>query len=163
MQANIQTDEMDAKIISALGADGRRSYAEVGAEVGLSTAAVHERVKKMLDKGVIRRFSISVDPERVGLNFTAFVAIGNDGGIHCRDVAPRLRAMPQVEELHSVAGEYDFLAKIRTTHARALEDVIYQIKAIEGVARTTSTVVLNTEFEDRPLDLGWLSKHDKNV
>ena len=163
MQANIQTDEIDARIISALGADGRRSYAEVGAEVGLSTAAVHERVKKMLDKGVIRRFSISVDPERVGLNFTAFVPIRNDGGIHCRDVAPRLRAMPQVEELHSVAGEYDFLAKIRTTHARALEDVIYQIKAIEGVARTTSTVVLNTEFEDRPLDLGWLSKHDKNV
>ena len=156
MQANIQTDDMDAKIISALGTDGRRSYAEVGAEVGLSTAAVHERVKKMLDKGVIRRFSISVDPERVGLNFTAFVAIRNDGGIHCRDVAPRLRAMPQVEELHSVAGEYDFLAKIRTTHARALEEVIYQIKAIEGVARTTSTVVLNTEFEDRPLDLGWM-------
>ena len=127
MQANIQTDDIDARIISALGADGRRSYADVGAEVGLSTAAVHERVKKMLDKGVIRRFSISVDPERVGLNFTAFVAIRNDGGIHCRDVAPRLRAMPQVEELHSVAGEYDFLAKIRTTHARALEDVIYEI------------------------------------
>ena len=101
MQANIQTDDIDARIISALGADGRRSYADVGAEVGLSTAAVHERVKKMLDKGVIRRFSISVDPERVGLNFTAFVAIRNDGGIHCRDVAPRLRAMPQVEELHS--------------------------------------------------------------
>ena len=156
MQANIQTDDMDARIISALGADGRRSYAEVGAEVGLSTAAVHERVKKLLDKGVIRRFSISVDPERVGLNFTAFVAIRNDGGVHCRDVAPRLRAMPQVEELHSVAGEYDFLAKIRTTHARALEDVIYQIKAIEGVARTTSTVVLSTAFEDRPLDLGKL-------
>ena len=163
MQTNIQTDDIDARIISALSEDGRRSYAEVGAEVGLSTAAVHERVKKMLDKGVIRRFSISVDPERVGLNFTAFVAIRNDGGIHCRDVAPRLRAMPQVEELHSVAGEYDFLAKIRTTHARALEDVIYQIKAIEGVARTTSTVVLNTEFEDRPLDLGWLAKTDKTT
>jgi len=160
MQANIQQDEIDTRILSALSQDGRRSYADVGAEVGLSTAAVHERVKKMLDKGVIRRFSISVDPERVGLNFTAFVAIRNDGGIHCRDVAPRLLAMPQVEELHSVAGEYDFLAKIRTTHARALEDVIYQIKAIQGVARTTSTVVLNTEFEDRPLDLGWLSKND---
>jgi len=133
MQANIQTDDIDARIISALGADGRRSYADVGAEVGLSTAAVHERVKKMLDKGVIRRFSISVDPERVGW------------------------AMPQVEELHSVAGEYDFLAKIRTTHARALEDVIYEIKAIAGVARTTSTVVLNTEFEDRPLDLSWVN------
>ena len=157
-QANIQIDDVDSRIISVLAADGRRSYADIGAEVGLSTAAVHERVKKMLEKGVIRRFSISVDPERVGLNFTAFVAIRNDGGIHCRDVAPRLLAMPQVEELHSVAGEYDFLAKVRTTHARALEDVIYQIKAIQGVARTTSTVVLNTEFEDRPLDLGWLAK-----
>ncbi len=156
-QANIQIDDVDSRIISVLAADGRRSYADIGTEVGLSTAAVHERVKKMLEKGVIRRFSISVDPERVGLNFTAFVAIRNDGGIHCRDVAPRLLAMPQVEELHSVAGEYDFLAKVRTTHARALEDVIYQIKAIEGVARTTSTVVLNTEFEDRPLDLGWLN------
>ena len=157
MQANIQTDEMDARIISALSADGRRSYADVGTEVGLSTAAVHERVKKLLDKGVIRRFSISVAPERVGLGFTAYVAIRNDGGAHCRDIAPRLQAMPEIEELHSVAGEHDFLAKVRTTHARALEDVLYQIKSIEGVPRTTSTVVLNTEFEDRPLDLAWMS------
>lgn len=56
-----------------------------------------------------------------------------------------------MQELHSVAGEYDFLAKIRTSHARELEAVLYQIKAIPGVARTTSTVVLNTEFEDQPL------------
>ncbi|MFY7906199.1 MAG: Lrp/AsnC family transcriptional regulator [Burkholderiaceae bacterium] len=151
MQANIQIDEMDARILSAMSADSRRSYADVGAEVGLSTAAVHERVRKLVDRGVIRRFSLSVDPDALGLSFTAFVAIRNDGGIHCRDVAPRLRAMPEVQELHSVAGEYDFLAKIRTTHARALEDVLYAIKAIPGVARTTSTVVLNTEFEDRPL------------
>jgi len=124
--------------------------------VGLSTAAVHERVKKLLERGVIRRFSISADPERVGLSFTAFVAIRNDGGAHCREVAPRLRTMPEVVELHSVAGEYDFLAKIRTTHARALEDLLFQIKSIPGVARTTSTVVLSTELEDRPLDLGAL-------
>lgn len=156
MQANFQIDDVDARIISALSQDGRRPYAEVGAEVGLSTAAVHERVKKLLERGVIRRFSISADPERVGLSFTAFVAIRNDGGAHCREVAPRLRTMPEVVELHSVAGEYDFLAKIRTTHARALEDLLFQIKSIPGVARTTSTVVLSTELEDRPLDLGAL-------
>lgn len=151
MQANIQIDPIDGRILSALGDDGRRSYAEVGAEVGLSTAAVHERVKKMLERGVIRRFSISVDPDAVGLGFTAFVAIRNDGGAHCREVAPRLREIPAVQELHSVAGEYDFLAKIRTGHARELEAILYQIKSIPGVARTTSTVVLNTEFEDQPL------------
>ena len=114
---------------------------------------LHERVKKMVERGVIERFSLRVDPDRVGLQFTAFVAIRNDGGAHCRDIAPRLQELPEVLELHSVAGEHDFLAKIRTTHARALEDVLYKIKAIPGVARTTSTVVLNTEFEDRPLSL----------
>ncbi|WP_197052585.1 Lrp/AsnC family transcriptional regulator [Tepidimonas taiwanensis] len=151
MQANIQLDEIDIGILTALSADSRRSYADVASEVGLSTAAVHERVRKMVERGVIERFSLRIDPQRLGLHFTAFVAIRNDGGVHCREVAPRLREMPEVLELHSVAGEYDFLAKIRTTHARALEDVLYQIKAIPGVARTTSTVVLNTEFEDRPL------------
>lgn len=151
MQTNIQIDGIDGRILTALGDDGRRSYAEIGTEVGLSTAAVHERVKKMLERGVIRRFSISVDPDSVGLGFTAFVAIRNDGGAHCREVAPRLREIAAVQELHSVAGEYDFLAKIRTHHARELEAVLYQIKSIPGVARTNSTVVLNTEFEDQPL------------
>ena len=153
MQANIQPDSIDARILTALSADSRRSYADVATEVGLSTAAVHERVKKLVERGVIERFSLRVDPAKVGLHFTAFVAIRNDGGVHCREVAPALRQMPQVLELHSVAGEYDFLAKVRTTHARALEDVLYQIKSIPGVARTTSTVVLNTEFEEQPLAL----------
>lgn len=153
MQSNLQIDDTDSRILTALGCDSRRSYADVAAEVGLSTAAVHERVRKMVERGVIERFSLCLDPTRIGLHFTAFVAIRNDGGAHCRDIAPLLRDMPEVLELHSVAGEYDFLAKIRTTHARALEDVLYRIKAVPGVARTTSTVVLNTEFEERPLRL----------
>lgn len=121
--------------------------------MGLSTAAVHERVKKMLERGVIQRFALQVDYEAVGLNFTAFVAIRNDGGAHCREIAPRLRAIVAVQELHSVAGEYDFLAKVRTRHARDLEEVLYQIKSIPGVARTTSTVVLKTVYEGQPLKL----------
>jgi len=152
-QENIHIDDVDAKIISALSSDSRRSYADVGSEVGLSTAAVHERVRKMLERGVIERFALQVNHEAVGLNFTAFVAIRNDGGAHCREIAPRLRELAAVQELHSVAGEYDFLAKIRTRHARDLEAVLYQIKSIPGVARTTSTVVLDTVFEGQPLKL----------
>lgn len=148
MQENIQTDDLDKRILTALSVDSRRSYADVAAEVGMSTAAVHERVRKMLDRGVIERFSLKVSPDALGLHFTAFVAIRNDGGVHCRDVAPRLRTLPEVIELHSVAGEFDYLAKVRCTHARALEDVLYQIKSIPGISRTTSTVVLNTEFEN---------------
>lgn len=147
MQDNFQTDELDRRILTALSHDGRRSYADVASEVGMSTAAVHERVRKMLDRGVIERFSIRVVPEALGLHLSAFVAIRNDGGAHCRDIARRLRELPEVVELHSVAGEHDALAKVRCVNARALEDVLYAIKAIPGVLRTTSTVVLNTEFE----------------
>lgn len=152
-QETFPIDHIDAGIISALSADGRRSYVDVGAEVGLSTAAVHERVRKLVERGTIQRFSVQVDHEAVGLNFTAFVAIRNDGGAHCREIAPRLREIPAVQELHSVAGEYDFLAKIRTARARDLEDVLARIKSIPGVSRTTSTVVLNTVFEGQPLKI----------
>lgn len=150
MQANIQLDEIDARILTVLAADSRRSYADVAADVGLSTAAVHERVKKMIERGVIERFTLRIDPERVGLHFTAFVLIRNDAGVHCGEIAKRLRDIPELLELHSVAGEYDELAKIRTTQAQALEEVLYRIKAIPGIARTTSTVVLSTVFEERP-------------
>lgn len=152
-QANILIDELDGRILSELSLDSRRSYSDVGKDVGLSTAAVHERVRKMVERGVIERFSLQIDPERVGLHLVAFVLIRNDGGVPCGDVAPRLRAMPEVVELHSVAGEYDFMAKIRTTHARRLEDLLYEIKAVTGVARTTSTIVLSTHFDQRPMAL----------
>ncbi len=144
-------DAMDAKILSALAMDSRRSYGDVGAEVGLSTAAVHERVKKLIERGVIERFSLAVNPEKLGLHFTAFVAIRSERAQACQDVAARLAELPALLELHSVAGEYDFIAKVRTPHAKALEAVLYQIKGIEGVARTTTTVVLSTPFEGRPM------------
>ena len=87
---------MDARIISALGEDGRGSYADVGTEVGLSTAAVHERLRKEFDKGLIHGISICVAQREVGLDLTAFVANRRGDGMVCRDVATRLRAMKQV-------------------------------------------------------------------
>ncbi len=116
----------------------------------MSTAAVHERVKKLIEKGVIERFSLKLDPDKLGLHFTAFVSIRNERAQHCAEVGERLRELPELLELHSVAGEYDFIAKVRSTHAKAMEAVLYKIKAIEGIARTTSTVVLTTVFEERP-------------
>ena len=89
----------------------------------------------------------------MGLNFTAFVAIRQRRRRPLSRNRPRLRELAAVQELHSVAGEYDFLAKIRTRHARDLEAVLYQIKSIPAWARTTSTVVLDTVFEGQPLKL----------
>ena len=149
MQAIIQLDDIDKGIITALSTDSRKSYAQVGVEVGLSTAAVHERVKKLIERGVIERFSLRINAELIGLQLVAFVFLRHDGGTRSREIAPKLTLIPEVQELHSVAGEYDFLLKIRTTNARGLEDVLYAIKAVDGVRRTTSTVVLTTVFEER--------------
>ncbi len=131
------------------------------------TARLTEQQRENLSRNAIQVLADlhRIDPAQVGL-----ADWGRPDGYLERQLSRWMRQWqssvtrerPQIEELHSVAGEYDFLAKVRTTHARALEDVLYQIKAIEGVARTTSTVVLNTEFDDRPLDLGWLSA-DKAV
>ncbi len=148
-QSNLLTDAIDANIITALSEDSRRSYADVGVKVGLSTAAVHERVRKLQERGVIERFGLRLDAARLGLHFTAFVAIRNERAQHCADVASRLGELPEVLELHSVAGEFDFVAKVRTTHASAFEAVLFRIKSVQGVATTTSTVVLSSHFEER--------------
>jgi Lrp/AsnC family transcriptional regulator, leucine-responsive regulatory protein len=149
LQAIIQLDDIDKGIVTSLSTDSRKSYAQVGAEVGLSTAAVHERVKKLMERGVIECFSLRINAELIGLQLVAFVFLRHDGGTRSREIAPKLTQIAEVQELHSVAGEYDFLLKIRTANARSLEEVLYEIKAIDGVMRTFSTVVLSTEFEAR--------------
>ncbi|MER3484094.1 MAG: Lrp/AsnC family transcriptional regulator [Meiothermus sp.] len=147
----VQIDAIDRAILLELQQESRLSYAEIGARVGLSPAAVHDRVKKLERKGVIQAYRIRVSPEALGLKLTAFVSIRLENNSSCRAVLPALEQFPEVEEVHSVAGEVDVLLKVRTTDPKTLEDLIYRIKSVEGVSRTTSSVVLSTAVEGRPL------------
>lgn len=147
----VRLDARDKAILLELQHESRLSYAEMGSRVGLSPAAVHDRVKKLERKGVIRAYKIQVDPEALGLKLTAFVAIRLDNNFTGREIQPGLEQFHQIEEMHSIAGENDLLLKVRTSDTKALEALIYRIKAVPGIARITSTIVLSTALEGRPL------------
>lgn len=147
----VQLDAIDRAIVLELQKESRLPYAEIGARVGLSAAAVHERVKKLERKGVIQAYRIQVNPKAIGLQVTAFIAVRLQNDATCSDVAPTFADFPEVEECHSAAGDIDVLLKARTATPEDLEKLLYRIKRVPGVSRTTSTVVLSTQFEARPL------------
>lgn len=142
-------DGRDLDILSALQEDGRATYADVGARVGLSASAVHERVRKLELAGVISGYRAVVDPEAMGFMVTALIAATPLDPQQPDDLPERLADFPEVEDCYSVAGEANYILKVRTRTTSDLEELIRRLRDKGGVA-TRTTVVLSTPFEGRP-------------
>lgn len=143
-------DAVDRSLVQALLESGRASYAELARTVGLSSSAVHERVAKLEGSGVIGGYRAVVDPAQIDLPVAAFIGVqpgeyGDDD-----EIAAALAAMPEVESCYSVAGDEAFIVLVRLPSVDDLHLCLGKIRAIEGVARTRTTVVLATRFEARP-------------
>ncbi|HEX7743984.1 MAG TPA: Lrp/AsnC family transcriptional regulator [Micromonosporaceae bacterium] len=145
-------DQVDRRLLAALQEDATQSYAALAAAAGLSTAATHDRVRKLRERGAIRRTSIDVDPRAVGYPVLAFVLVGSDAWIGGPATAVALRALPWVQEAHIVAGASSLLLKVRAASTEELQSVLRRIYDIDGVASTETVVVLETFFE-RPVHL----------
>lgn len=143
-------DERDLAIVSALQEDARATYADVAQRVGLSASAVHDRVRKLEQAGVIKGYRAVVDPEGIGLLVTALIAATPLDPRQPDDLPERLADLPEVEDCYSVAGEASYILKVRTRTTGELEDLIRRLREKTGVA-TRTTVVLSVPFEDRPL------------
>jgi Lrp/AsnC family leucine-responsive transcriptional regulator len=143
-------DDRDLDIIAALQDDARATYADVGARVGLSASAVHERVRKLEQQGVIRGYRAVVDPEAIGLFVTALIAATPLDPQQPDDLPARVREFPEVEDCYSVAGEANYVLKVRTKTTSELEELIRRLREKAGVA-TNTTIALSIPFEDRPL------------
>lgn len=142
-------DELDQVLLAALRADATQSYAALGKAAGLSAGAAHERVRKLRERGVIRRTTIDVDPVAVGRPVLAFVMIESNAWMGADPTRDALAGIPELEEAHIIAGSASLLAKIRTASTEALQDVLRRIFAIDGVTGTQTIVVLETMFEGR--------------
>ena len=142
-----QLDELDLKILGELTANGRATYAEIGERVALSAPAVHERVKRLVDQGAISGIVARLNGPAVGKSLLSFVHVDADGWGKSQRMM-RLRSFPEVEEMHSVAGDTSVIMKVRTENAHALEQFLHQLYALPGVRSTKSYVVLST-FEER--------------
>lgn len=142
-------DELDQVLLAALRADATQSYAALGKAAGLSAGAAHERVRKLRERGVIRRTTIDVDPVAVGRPVLAFVMIESNAWMGADPTRDALVGIPELEEAHIIAGSASLLAKIRTASTEALQDVLRRIFAVDGVTGTQTIVVLETMFEGR--------------
>jgi len=142
-------DAVDRKLLDALRGNARATYAELARTVGLSAPAAHERVAKLEASGVITGYHAAVKPEAIGFGTTALIGIFITDSADIDEITRALADLRDVEDCWFVAGEETFVVKVRVVDVSALEVTIRDLNAIRGVARTRTTVVLSTRFEDR--------------
>lgn len=142
-------EDIDARIANELAADGRCSYTDLAERVGLSVSAVHQRVRRLEQRGVIKGYAARIGGEEIGLPLTAFVSLTPIDPAAADDYPSRIAHLHQVEACYSVAGVESYILKVRVPTPGALEGLLAQIRAAAHVS-TRTTVVLSTPFEDRP-------------
>lgn len=125
------------------------SYTDLGRATGLSVSAVHQRVRRLEQRGVITSYAAVVDPGQVGLPLTAFVSVTPIDPSQPDDVPRRLRHLDEIEACHSVAGDESYLLKVRVPTPGDLETLLQRIRGAANVS-TRTTVVLSTPYENRP-------------
>jgi Lrp/AsnC family transcriptional regulator, leucine-responsive regulatory protein len=141
-------EDIDRRIIALLAHDGRMSFTDLGKETGLSTSAVHQRVRRLEKRGVIKGYRAIIDPGAVGLPLTAFVSIKAFDAAAEDEAPERIARIAGVEGCYSVAGEEAYILKVRVASPLALESLLSDIRGVAGVS-TRTTVVLSVPFEDR--------------
>jgi DNA-binding Lrp family transcriptional regulator len=136
-------DELDRRIVAALVEDARSTYAEVGAQVGLSAPAVKRRVDRLRSSGAITGFSARVDPTALGWTTEAYVELYCRGRTSPADIAVAVSKHPEITDACTVTGEADALLHIRAADVRHFERVMERIGAEPFVVRTRSVIVLS--------------------
>ena len=143
-------EEIDRRILSLLSTDGRMSYTDLGKATGLSTSAVHQRVRRLEERGAISGYAAVVSPEAVNLSLTAFISIRPIDPAAPDDAPARLAGLSAIEACYSVAGEENYILKVRVRTPADLESLLARIRADANVT-TRTTIVLSTPYESRPL------------
>ncbi|MBW4717705.1 Lrp/AsnC family transcriptional regulator [Saccharothrix obliqua] len=142
-------EPIDRAILRELAADGRCSFTDLAERVGLSVSAVHQRVRRLEQRGVVRGYAARLDGAEVGLPLTAFISLTPIDPAAPDDYPKRLEHLPQIEACYSVAGDASYVLRVRVASPAALEELLRQIREVANVS-TRTTVVLSTPYEDRP-------------
>jgi len=154
-------NDIDIKILNIIQQDARIANAEIARQIGLAPSAVLERLRKLEERGVIRRYTAEIDAAEVGFGITAFVFVRTN---ECGDGTDQLLAqIPEVLEVHDVAGEDSYLLKVRAKNTEDLARLLREkFKALPNVLSTRTTVVLQTIKETIALPLDRINE-DSNV
>ena len=149
-------DDTDTQILKIMQEEARVSNAEIARQVGLAPSAVFERIRKLEEKGILRGYHAEIDPKAVELGQLAFMFIRSNDRPGALATGERLARIPEILELHHVAGEDCFLAKVRVRDAEALGRLLRErLSGIETITSTRTTIVLEIVKETSvlPIDL----------
>jgi Lrp/AsnC family leucine-responsive transcriptional regulator len=141
-------EAIDRAILRELVVDGRRTLTDLAERVGLSVSAVHQRVRRLEQRGAVRGYQARLDMEQVGLPLTALISLTPIDPAAPDDYPSRLQSLRQIEACYSVAGNESYVLLVRVASPAALEDLLRQIRESANVS-THTTVVLSTPFEGR--------------
>jgi Lrp/AsnC family leucine-responsive transcriptional regulator len=145
-------EETDRTILTLLARDGRMSFTELSRRTGLSVSAAQQRVRRLERRGIIRGYTAVISPDQAGLPLTAFISIKPFDPAAADDAPERLADLPAIEACHSVAGEENYILKVRVASPAQLEDLLQEIRSAASVS-TRTTIVLSTPYENRPPNL----------
>ncbi len=140
-------DTIDQKILKILQDDARVSNAELARSLGMAASGIFERIKKLEERGAIRRYTALLDPDQLDQKLLAFIFVRSEDPVGGDSTAKRLAKRPEIQEVHHVAGEDCYLAKVRVKDTAALSALMKEIGAIPNVRATRTTVVLETTKE----------------
>ena len=143
-------EDLDRRILTLLATDGRMSFTDLGKATGLSTSAVHQRVKRLEQRGLIKGYGATIDYDQVGMPLTAFISIRPIDPSQPDDSPDRLSGVSEIESCWSVAGDESYILKVRVPTPTHLEDLLARIRAAANVS-TRTTIVLSTPYESRPV------------
>ena len=142
-------EPIDRAILRELVADGRRTLTDLAERVGLSVSAVHQRVRRLEQRGAVRGYVARLDLEQLNLPLTALISLTPIDPAAPDDYPQRLRHLTQIESCYSLAGDESYVLLVRVASPVALEELLRQIREVANVS-TRTTVVLSTPFEGRP-------------
>jgi Lrp/AsnC family transcriptional regulator, leucine-responsive regulatory protein len=140
---------MDRAILRELVTDGRCTLTDLAERIGLSVSAVHQRVRRLEQRGALLGYTAHLDMEQLGLSLTALISLTPIDPAAPDDYPSRLQELPQIESCYSVAGNESYVLLVRVASPAALEELLRQIRESANVS-THTTVVLSTPFEGRP-------------
>lgn len=143
-----ELEQIDQAITRELASDGRCSFTDLAERVGLSVSAVHQRVRRLEQRGVIRGYAARLDGESIGLPLTAFISLTPIDPAAPDDYPQRLRDIREIESCYSVAGDESYILLVRVASPAGLEDLLRRVREAAKVS-TRTTVVLSTPYEGR--------------
>ena len=145
-------NQIDAQILNILQQNSRISNAEIARQIKMAPSAVLERIKKLEKDKIIKKYSVQIEASEVDKELLAFILVKANGPIVDNKTAKELAKVPEVQEVHIVAGEDCFLVKVRTENPSALSELLRsKIGLIDSIRSTSTTIVLETVKETSDL------------